>query len=106
MQKPNGVKITVMKTMKHEDVFGGRLSQVADSMASVCERHKEGQIFMIDGNGQKPADFCTRAWHDITPDIAVLRFGGNFPWMKEKGINIVCCSDGARPVIFKLERID
>jgi len=34
-----------------------------------------------------------------------LAFGGDFPWFKEKGIAISCCSDGLRPVVFKLERI-
>ena len=27
-------------------------------------------------------------------------------WMKEEKTMITCCSDGTRPVIFKIERID
>ena len=27
-------------------------------------------------------------------------------WMKEENTMITCCSDGTRPVIFKIERID
>ena len=27
-------------------------------------------------------------------------------WMKEENTMIACCSDGTRPVIFKIERID
>jgi len=27
-------------------------------------------------------------------------------WMKKDGTNIVCCTDGMSPVVFKLERIE
>ena len=27
-------------------------------------------------------------------------------WMKDENTMIACCSDGTRPVIFKIERID
>ena len=27
-------------------------------------------------------------------------------WMKDENTMITCCSDGTRPVIFKIERID
>ena len=35
-----------------------------------------------------------------------MMFGGNMPWLKEKGTTITCCTDGLRPVIFKLERME
>jgi len=54
--------------------------------------------------GPMPAGFCTWAWHDIYPAVTSLRFGGNFPWMKKEGMVISCCSDGARPVFFRIER--
>jgi len=52
-----------------------------------------------------PEGFCTSAWNDIYPSVRVLAFGGNAPWYKEKGVAVECCTDGLRPVIFKLERI-
>lgn len=27
-------------------------------------------------------------------------------WMKDERVMIACCSDGTRPVVFKIERID
>lgn len=27
-------------------------------------------------------------------------------WMREENVMIACCSDGTRPVIFKIERMD
>ncbi|MBW2148644.1 MAG: TIGR04076 family protein [Deltaproteobacteria bacterium] len=106
MQNVSKVKITVLKRLNHEEIFGGRLQEVADTMTSVCNRLEDGQIFTVEMDGQMPTGFCTWAWHDIVPEITTLRFGGNFPWMKEEGMIYSCCSDGARPVIFKLERAD
>ena len=43
---------------------------------------------------------------DIQRDIFHTLYGGYYPWMKEKGVVISCCTDGLRPVVFKLERIE
>jgi len=52
-----------------------------------------------------PPDFCSWAWADIQRDVAHLALGGDFPWMKQRGTMITCCTDGLRPVVFRLERI-
>jgi len=52
-----------------------------------------------------PPSFCSWAWADIQRDVAHLAIGGDFPWIKQRGIMITCCTDGLRPVVFKLERI-
>ena len=62
-----------------------------------------GQEFDVDGN--KPEGFCVWAWNDLFKSLSVLHFGGNLPWAEE-GKMIACCTDGIRPVSFKLERID
>jgi len=38
-------------------------------------------------------------------DVVHLALGGEFPWMKREGTMISCCTDGLRPVLYKLERI-
>jgi len=52
-----------------------------------------------------PKGFCSWAWADIQRDVTVLALGGDFPWVKEKGVTFSSCTDGFRPVIFKLERM-
>jgi uncharacterized repeat protein (TIGR04076 family) len=34
--------------------------------------------------------------------------GGEYttPWVEQKGAAIACCTDGYRPVVFKIERIE
>lgn len=52
--------------------------------------------------------FCSEAWDAISRYIYTGLQGGSIMkgWMKEENTMIACCSDGTRPVIFKIERID
>jgi uncharacterized repeat protein (TIGR04076 family) len=105
MAKRHPLKITVLKKLSSKEVYGHPLPEVSDTMAAYCDRLEVGQEFQVDEAGTMPAGFCTWAWHDLYPTVTTLRFGGNFPWMKEEGMGISCCSDGARPVFFRIERV-
>ncbi len=98
------VKITVVKKISNQDMFGDN-SPVGFTAVPVCDRLQTGQEFISD-EGRYPPDFCAWAFADIQRDITHLRLGGDFPWIKEKGTVLACCTDGVRPVIFKLERIE
>ena len=52
--------------------------------------------------------FCSEAWDAISRYIYAGIEGGPImkSWMKEENTMIACCSDGTRPVIFRIERID
>ncbi len=105
MSQRSKVKITVVKTLSTEDVFGKELPEGADpKMDPLCPVHSVGQEFVVPENGSMPQGFCTWAWHDIYPEITTLRLGGNFPWIAGEGLIYSSCSDGLRPVIFKIER--
>ena len=69
-----------------------------------CDLFKVGDEHLVK-NLQMPKGFCPWAWADIQRDVAVLALDGNFPWIKDKGIGITCCTDGFHPVVFKLSRI-
>jgi uncharacterized repeat protein (TIGR04076 family) len=95
------VKITVLKTTKTNEIF----DQYAEGkMTPQCDAVKEGAVY-ISKSLQIPAGFCSWAWSDIQRDVTVLALGGDFPWIKQKGVMISSCTDGLRPVIFKLERM-
>jgi uncharacterized repeat protein (TIGR04076 family) len=70
-----------------------------------CSVYEDGQEFIIEENLRMPEEFCQSAWLSMYPNIRTLSFGGNLPYFDEKGIAINCCTDGIRPVIFKIERI-
>ena len=52
--------------------------------------------------------FCSEAWDAISRYIYAGLQGGSIMkgWMKRESEMIACCSDGTRPVIFKIERVD
>ena len=71
-----------------------------------CEQFTEGQEFVVERDGPCPDGFCDWAWNDINKVLVALMAGGSFEmWMKDGNTNITCCTDGIRPVVFKLERI-
>jgi len=51
---------------------------------------------------------CSEAWDAISRYIYTGLQGGSIMrgWMNDERVMIACCSDGTRPVIFKIERID
>jgi len=100
----NEVKITVVKKVNNKDMFGDN-PPVGFTANPVCDRLEVGQEFIYT-MGTYPEGFCSWAFADIHRDIIHLLLGGDFPWMKEKGTALSCCTDGVRPVVFKLERIE
>ena len=51
---------------------------------------------------------CSEAWDAIARYIYTGLQGGSIMrgWMNQENMMITCCSDGTRPVIFKIERLD
>ncbi len=95
---PSDVKITVLQRLLHKDL----LEEYADTVWTPCERLVEGQEF-ISKMVNMPDNFCSWAWADIQKYVLTLARGGNFLGTTP-GIFITCCTDGFRPVLFKLER--
>jgi uncharacterized repeat protein (TIGR04076 family) len=100
------VKVTVVKKMDLRDIFGGKPpAKINQSLIKPqCDQFEEGQEFIMDL--KCPADFCSWAYADIQRDIVHVLMGGDYPWLEEKGAAISCCTDGLRPVIFKIERVE
>jgi len=98
-----GIRITVLKRLEVPDVAA---KYAADGHWEKCWL-KEGQVFEIEGGSDfpKPDGFCSWAWRDIQRDVTLLRYGGDAPWMRHRGTMISSCTDGRKPVVFKIERI-
>lgn len=98
-------KITVLRKMYNADYAG----EYTQCNAPICESFEEGQEFVVENMVRPPDDFCAWAWVDIQRSVQTLLRGGNFSdtgWMKDDNVLIACCSDGIRPVVFKLERME
>ena len=100
------LKITVTKKLTTKDVYGDSFpTELADDFVPDCPRFQVGEEFILE-DGSCPSGFCSWAYADIQRDVTLLRMGGSYPWIKDKKVGISCCTDGLRPVFFKLERID
>lgn len=105
----------------------------ADPKAGPCPCYNVGDVFIFERNAKKD-DFwhgglntlvetkadpntvaggpkmphCSELWDAISRYIYAGLQGGSIMkgWMKEENTMIACCSDGTRPVIFKIERIN
>jgi len=95
------VRITVVKKLNTGEVR----EKYGKNVEAECPLWQVGREFIAKDLAM-PTDFCSWAWADIQRDVAHLGLGGDFPWIKNKGIMVSCCTDGLRPVIFKLERVE
>jgi uncharacterized repeat protein (TIGR04076 family) len=105
---PSGVKITVLRRFKPEEVF--KEPPVKANMKTACSAFKDGQVFNVEG--KKMIDykmregFCPWAWDTLFPWVTALALRADFStfYPDNPEVAIISCIDGMRPVIFKLER--
>ena len=62
----------------------------------------------VGGAGTSSLPHCSEAWDAFSRYIYTGLQGGSIMrgWMNDERVMITCCSDGTRPVIFKIERMD
>jgi len=98
------VRITVVKKLGTKELFGDNAPAHA-TFEDSCPRCNAGDVYIVPEDGSCPPGFCPWAFADLHRDIMHLRFGGDYPFVREPGTAVQCCTDGLRPVFFKLERI-
>ena len=96
--KKHRVRITVLRKLFHQD-FVDKYAVTPESWTP-CGHVELGQEFIVskDAPWVMPAGFCGWAWADIQKLVYGMARGG-------QDIFVTCCTDGYRPVIFKLEKI-
>jgi uncharacterized repeat protein (TIGR04076 family) len=99
-------KITVLKRLYHEDLAVEY--RRPDVPRGPCKFFTEGQEFIVNEVGERPEGFdCGWAWDDIQKLVLSMQLDGDFSnWMKNGDNFIACCTDGIKPVVFRLEKID
>jgi uncharacterized repeat protein (TIGR04076 family) len=94
------LRITVLKKMHFPDL---RAKYAKEGTFNVCSAFEEGQVFET-AEG-KPDGFCSWAWADIQRDVTLIRSGAELPWIGPKNTMISCCTDGFRPVVFRIDHV-
>ena len=93
-QKKYGVKISVLKRGFENEI----VEKLKSGAKGPCTRFSDGQEFTVTSQWSMPEKFCEWAYADIRTYI---------PMVLGQGTPIaVCCTDGFRPVFFKIERIE
>jgi len=99
------IKITVVKGFTAEEVFGDNVPDYfPESFVSPCPNHPAGQEFIMDNTLNCPEGFCNWAYVDIQKDLVDLYLGSDY--YSDKRVNWVTCTDGMRPVVFRIERVE
>ena len=100
----NSVRITVLKREFYPDLAETYLSEGVS--VGACPLQNEGDVFVYSGGAEKPEGLCPWAWIDLYGTISSLSAGGDEnTWYKNGGTRILCCTDGVRPVIYRLELV-
>ena len=88
---------------------------LADPKSGPCPCFKKGDTFLLKRTREQDdfyrmldGRFCSEAWDAISRYVYTALQGGSIMhgWTNDERMMIACCSDGTRPVIFKIERID
>lgn len=99
------VRITVL----HKTFFPEYADQYLTEGKSVgsCPILNVGDSFIFEGTAKMPDGFCPWAWIAIYQSVSALSAGATYtPWNREDNMQIKCCTDGIRPVIFEIRAID
>ena len=105
-------RITVLRKECYPDL---QKRYLADPDAGVCPLFEVGQEFLLERNASRDdfwrmmdGRFCSEAWDAISRYVYAALQGGSIMrgWTNDEKMMIACCSDGTRPVIFKIERVD
>ncbi len=92
-QPTKGVRITVLKHAVQPEY-----QKYAGAEIKACTVVQDGQQFIAERPWTKPQGMCDWAWADIRVYLPFF-FAGAGQEM------VVCCTDGYRPVFFRLERL-
>jgi len=101
----NRVKISVLKKCYYGELADVYLTEGKE--VGACPLLNVGDVFLYEGGAVMPDGFCPWAWIDIYRGVNALAAGASYaPWNNRDGIQILCCTDGVRPVVFLLEAVD
>lgn len=92
------VRITVLRKLFHQDLVDKYAAH--PERWGPCACFEEGAEFVTakDKPWEMPEGFCGWAWADIQKLVYGMARGG-------QEVFVTCCTDGYRPVVFKLEKL-
>ncbi len=76
------------------------------SQKGTCQfGHKVDDTVIFDGETIQ-GRICLSALYSFLPKVFAMRYGANFPWLKEdKNISTHACPDASNPTVFEIRRV-
>ena len=86
------------------------LLKIISVKGTCAAAHQAGQEFELSsefkvGISKDGKALCPSAFYAAFPYWRTLRFGGEFPWEKDKDVTYVACPDPFNPVVMELRRV-
>ncbi|MCL2198030.1 MAG: TIGR04076 family protein [Defluviitaleaceae bacterium] len=99
------VKITVLKKEFYPELADTYLTD--GKSVGACPILEVGDSFLFEGSAVMPTGFCPWAWIDIYRSVTAISAGATYmPWNNKENMQIICCTDGVRPVTFLIEAVN
>ena len=94
------------KKESHAETGAYKVTAKVISQKGTCAfGHKPGDIVTFDGETVQ-GRVCFSALYSFIPKVYALRYGAEFPWLKEdKDAATHACPDAFNPVVFEIRRI-
>ena len=85
---------------------GFRVEVKVISQKGTCEfGHQVDDVVVFDGETIQ-GRICMSALYSLMPKVFAMRYGADFPWLKEnKDVSSHACPDAYNPVVFEVCRI-
>ena len=87
-------RVTVLKKNYYPEYY----EKFKGKTGKPCPLFEVGDEYIINNWWEYPKGFCEWAWADMRPFVQKIFSGTE--------VTVTCCTDGFRPVVFKLERFE
>jgi uncharacterized repeat protein (TIGR04076 family) len=87
-----------------EDTGYKIIAKVISQKGTCAFGHQVGDIVGFDGETVQ-GRVCLSALYSFLPKVFAMRYGANFPWLKDNDVATHACPDAYNPVVFEVRRV-
>jgi len=80
------------------------IAQVISAQGTCEFGHRVGDEVVFDGETIQ-GRVCLHSLYSMLPKVFALRYGAEFPWLKDKDVATHACPDAYNPVVFEIRRV-
>jgi uncharacterized repeat protein (TIGR04076 family) len=77
---------------------------VIDQRGTCSFGHKVGDVITFTERGIE-GEICFSALYSVLPKVMAMRYGAEFPWLKDRDVATHACPDAYNPLVVEVRRI-